>query len=120
MRDTLIFSYLNELKQISADIKRNSYIYNLYSRVDALFFDKIETINKRLITVKTVFDKNWRLKNIPTEIEIFRLNLVCLINFTNNLNISVVKKDNSLINKYNELIIETLADIDNILNNVYK
>lgn len=111
MKDTLIFNDLNELKQMSADIKRNSDIYNLYNRVDALFFDKIKIINKRLITVKTIFDINWRFKNIPPEIEIFRLNLVCLINLTSNLNISVVKKDNSLINKYNELIIETLADI---------
>lgn len=120
MKDTLIFSDLNELKQISADIKRNSGISNLYSRVDALFLDKIKIINKRLINVKTIFDINWRFKNIPTEIEIFRLNLVCLINLTTNLNISVIKKDNSLINKYNELIIETLVDIDNIPTNVYK
>lgn len=120
MNDTLLFSSLNELKQISADIKRNSNVSNLYSRIDALFFDKIKIVNKRLINVKTVFDINWKFKKIPTEIEAFRLNLICLINLTSNLNISVIKKDNKLINKYNELIIETLTDIDNLPNNIYK
>lgn len=120
MENTLLSNSINELEQISNDIKHYSNISNLHYRVDNLFFSKIKIINEHLSTLQTAIDINWKIGAIPSDVLKLRRNLISLIDSTRNLNVNVISKNDSLINQYNELIIETLADMDNIPTNAFK
>ena len=119
MQNTMLSNSITELKQISNDVERHSSISNLYYRVDILFFNKIKIINEHLSTLKTALDINWKFRDTPPEITKLINNLISLIGSTGNLNDKVISKDNLSINECNELIIETLADMDNIPENTF-
>lgn len=120
MENTSLLHNLLELKEISNDIKQHSNISNLHYRVDNLFFSKIKIINEHLSTLQTAIDINWKIGDIPSDVLKLRRNLISLIDYTRNLNINVISKNDSLINKYNELIIETLDDMNNMPKNAFK
>lgn len=107
-----IMDTLKKLQYIAEDIRKSYDIPHLYNRVEVLHAAEIKEIIKKLDSAKAIIDIEYKFKDMPKNISIFRQMLVRLILDNQDLYKNVLNKSNALIRKYNSYILDTLNAIN--------
>lgn len=104
-----IINTIQKLIYISRDIQMSYNINNLHSRIKTLYSDEIKQILFHLDLIKVSIDINYKFSEMPIPIRIYRQKLITLILDIQDLLISVINKNDTLIRKYSSYIAATVT-----------